>query len=375
MENAIHLEVLLAAFAVGGVLGAVATSTNFCTLGAVSDWVNMGHTGRMRAWVFAMAVALAAVTVMQAAGWLDLGTSTYPPYRTPQFAWLRYIVGGLVFGAGMALGSGCGSKTLIRIGGGNLKSLVVLLAAAGTAYLMMWTPLFERVFLPWIDATTIDLSRYGIATQEMGSVVAAMFRVEATPALKLGVSIAVLIVMIAYVFRSADFRDSRDNVLGGLTVGLAVAAGWFITGGAPGRAWKHYAETATAMPSRVQTQSYTFISPMGDTVHYLGDPANLLLINFGMAGLAGVVFGALVYTLATRKFRWERFAGVKDVGAHALGGALMGLGGVLALGCTIGQGVTGVSTLAMGSLLAFFCMVIGAAGMMKYQYWRIMQEM
>ncbi|MGE5523162.1 MAG: YeeE/YedE family protein, partial [Rhodospirillaceae bacterium] len=372
--NAIHLQVLLAAFVIGGVLGAIATKTNFCTLGAVSDWVNMGHTGRMRAWVFSMAVALAGVIVMEAAGWLDLGTSTFPPYRTPQFAWLRYIVGGLLFGAGMTLASGCGSKTLIRIGGGNLKSIVALIAAAACAYLMMWTPLFERVFVPWIRPTTIDLSQYGIATQEMGSIVAGMLGMHATPTVKLGVSVVALAVMLAYVFGSADFRESRDNVLGGLVVGLAVAAGWYITGSAPGRAWKEYAEMAAEIPSRVQTQSYTFISPMGDTVHWLNDPGNLLLINFGMAGFAGVILGALVYTLVTGKFRYERFVNLKDFGAHAFGGALMGTGGVLAMGCTIGQGITGVSTLAMGSLLAFFSMVIGAAGTMKYQYWRLMQE-
>jgi len=374
MENVIHVQVLLAAFVIGGAIGAVATKTNFCTLGAVSDWVNMGHTGRMRAWVFAMAVALAGVIVMEAAGWLDLGTSTFPPYRTPQFAWLRYIVGGLMFGAGMTLASGCGSKTLIRIGGGNLKSIVALITAAGCAYLMMWTPLFERVFVPWIKPTTIDLSHYGMATQEMGSIVAGMLGVQPSFALKLGVSIIALLAMLVYVFRSADFCGSRDNILGGLVVGLSVAAGWYITGGAPGRAWKEYAEMATDIPSRVQTQSYTFISPMGDTVHWLLDADDLLLINFGMAGFAGVMVGALLYTLITRKFRYERFVNAKDFGAHALGGALMGIGGVLAMGCTIGQGITGVSTLAMGSLLAFFSMVIGAAGTMKYQYWRLMQE-
>ncbi len=374
MENAIHLQVLLAGFGIGGVLGAVATKTNFCTLGAVSDWVNMGHTGRMRAWVFSMAVALAGVMAMEAAGWLDLGTSSFPPYRTPQFAWLRYIAGGLVFGVGMTLASGCGSKTLIRIGGGNLKSVVALIAAAVCAYLMMWTPLFERAFVPWIRPTTIDLSQYGMATQEMGSIVAGMLGMQATPAFKLAVAGVALAVMLAYVFRSADFRESRDNILGGLVVGLAVAAGWYVTGGAPGQAWKEFAEMATAVPSRVQPQSYTFISPMGDTVHYLLDADNLLLINFGMAGFAGVVIGALLYTLVTGNFRYERFANAKDFGAHALGGALMGIGGVLAMGCTVGQGITGVSTLAMGSLLAFFSMVIGAAGTMKYQYWRMMQE-
>ncbi|HWI14682.1 MAG TPA: YeeE/YedE family protein [Burkholderiales bacterium] len=374
MESAIHVEVLLAAFVIGGVIGAVATKTNFCTLGAVSDWVNMGHTGRMRAWVFAMAVALAGVMIMETAGWLDLGTATFPPYRTPHFAWLRYIVGGLMFGAGMTLASGCGSKTLIRIGGGNLKSIVALVAAAGCAYLMMWTPLFERVFVPWIRWTTIDLSRYGMATQEMGSVVAGMLGVRPSFALNVGVSIVALVAMLVYVFRSADFRESRDNILGGLVIGLSVAAGWYVTGGAPGREWKAYAEMATDIPSRVQTQSFTFISPMGDTVHWLLGAGNPMLINFGMAGFAGVMVGALLYTLVTRKFRYERFVNAKDFGAHALGGALMGIGGVLAMGCTIGQGITGVSTLAMGSLLAFFSMVIGAAGTMKYQYWRLMQE-
>lgn len=374
MENAIHLEVLLAGFAIGAVLGAVANKTNFCTMGAVSDWVNMGHTGRMRAWVFAMAVALAGMIAMEAMGWVDLSGGTFPPYRTAQFAWLRYIVGGLMFGAGMTLASGCGSKTLIRIGGGNLKSLLVLAVAAICAYLMMWTPFFERVFMPWLTPTTIDLAQHGMPTQEMGSIVAGMVGMQPTPAFKLGVAVIVLIAMLVYVFRSPDFRESSDNLLGGLVVGLAVVAGWYLTGGAPGRAWKDYAEMAADVPSRVQTQSYTFISPMGDTVHWLLDPSNTLLINFGMAGFAGVVVGSLLYSLFTRKFRIERFASAKDAGAHAFGGALMGIGGVLAMGCTVGQGITGVSTLAMGSLLAFFSIVIGAAGTMKYQYWRLMQE-
>ncbi len=374
MENAIHLQVLLAAFAIGAVLGAVANKTNFCTLGAVSDWVNMGHTGRMRAWVFSMAVALAGVIAMETIGWLDLGTSTFPPYRTPQFAWLRYIVGGLMFGVGMTLASGCGSKTLIRIGGGNVKSIVALVVAALCAYAMIWTPVYQQAFAPWISATTLDLAQHGVATQEMGSVIGGMLGLEASRTLRLVVAVAVLAAMLVYVFASADFRESRDNMLGGLVVGLAVAAGWYLTAGAPGKAWKEYAEMAVEVPSRVQAQSYTFISPMADTVHYLLDPDNLLLINFGMAGFAGVVIGSLLYAVVARTFRYERFASSKDFGAHALGGALMGTGGVLAMGCTVGQGITGISTLAMGSFLAFFAMVIGAAATMKYQYWRMMQE-
>lgn len=373
MDSAIHLQILIVAFALGVVFGVVASKTNFCTLGAVSDWVNMGHTGRMRAWVFSMAVALVGVTLMENLAGLDLA-STFPPYRTAQFAWLRYIVGGLMFGIGMTLASGCGSKTLIRIGGGNLKSVVALLAAALFAWLLIWTPAFERYFAPWIQFTTIDLARHGISGQDAGTLFAVMFGLEPSRAIRLGVGAVVAAGLIAYVFSSADFRNSRDNVIGGLVIGLVVAAGWYLTGAAPGQAWQENAAMAIEVPSRVQTQSFTFISPMADAVHYLRQPGQLQLINFGMAGFAGVVLGSLAYALATGGFRYERFRSINDVGGHAIGGALMGAGGVLAMGCTIGQGVTGVSTLAIGSMLTFFSMVIGSAGTMKFQYWRMMQE-
>src|SRR3970040_1507339 len=110
------------AFALAFIFGAVGNRTNFCTMGAVSDWVNMGDTNRMRMWLLAIAVALLGSSTLQLAGVVDLSKSIY---TGPSFLWLSHIVGGLLFGVGMTLGSGCGSKTLIRIGGGNLKSLVV----------------------------------------------------------------------------------------------------------------------------------------------------------------------------------------------------------------------------------------------------------
>jgi uncharacterized membrane protein YedE/YeeE len=371
MEFTIHHQILLSVFAVALALGVVGQKTRFCTMGAVSDWVNMGDTGRMRSWVFAMAVGLAGVVLLEASGRLTLGTDTFPPYRTANFAWLRYLVGGLMFGIGMTLGSGCGNRTLVRIGGGNVKSLVVLAVAAVCAYLMMWTPLFEKAFMPWIQATSIDLSRYGMPTQEVGSIVAGMFGFAPSRALNIALSAVVAVALLVWVLGSPDFRRSFDNVLGGAVVGVAVVAGWYLTGGPLGQSWKEYAEMATVIPSRVQTQSFTFISPMGDSLRYVTDPANFSLINFGVVALAGVILGSFSYAIATKSFRYERFFTLRDFGSHVLGGALMGTGGVLAMGCTIGQAVTGVSTLAMGSILAFFAIVIGAAGTMKYQYWRL----
>lgn len=374
MEFGIHQQVLLSVFAVALVLGAVAQKTRYCTMGAVSDWVNMGDTGRMRAWVFSMAVALAGVVMLEATRTINLGTETFPPYRTPSFAWLRYLVGGLLFGMGMTLASGCGSRTLVRIGGGNVKSLTVLVVAALSAYLMLWTPLFEKAFLPWIQATTINLASYGMPTQEVGSILAGMFGLAPTRALNLAAGAIVALGMLVWVWKSRDFRDSSDNIIGGAVVGLAVVAAWYITAGPMGQAWKEYAEFATEVPSRVQTQSLTFIAPMGDTVRYLADPTKLSLINFGMVALAGVIIGSLLYALPSKGFRYERFFTVKDFATHVLGGVLMGIGGVLAMGCTIGQAVTGISTLAIGSILAFFGMVIGSVIVIRYQYWRMMQE-
>jgi uncharacterized membrane protein YedE/YeeE len=195
-----------------------------------------------------------------------------------------------------------------------------------------------------------------------------------SPTLNAAVGGLLALGLLIHVFRSADFRGSVDNMLGGAAVGLAVLAGWYLTGGPLGQAWKEYAEFATAVPSRVQVQSYTFISPMGDSVRYLLSPDNTTLINFGVVALAGVILGSCVYALITHSFRIEWFVSFKDFVNHAVGGVLMGVGGVLAMGCTVGQAITGMSTLALGSLLTFFAIVIGAAATMKYQYWRMMRE-
>ncbi len=374
MEFNVHHQVLTAVFVIAVALGAIVNKTNFCTMGAVSDWVNMGDSGRMRAWLFAMAIAISGVVAMEAAGLIRLSGETFPPYRTANFSWLRYLAGGALFGIGMTLASGCGNKTLVRVGAGNLKSLMVLVIASVMAYLMMWTPFYEKGFHPWVSATAIDLAQHGVNTQELGAVIAGLSGLQSSPTLNAAVGGVLALGLFIYVFRSADFRGSVDNVLGGAAVGLAVLAGWYLTGGPLGQAWKEYAEFATAVPSRVQVQSYTFISPMGDSVRYLLSPDNSTLINFGVVALAGVIAGSFIYALITKSFRIEWFVSFKDFANHAVGGVLMGVGGVLAMGCTVGQAITGMSTLALGSLLTFIAIVIGAAGTMKYQYWRMMQE-
>ena len=364
-----HVMVLGGIFAVALAVGAVANKTNFCTMGAVSDWVNMGDTGRMRAWWLAIAVAMLGVAALQLGG-APIGNDTFPPYRTTGFAWLRYIVGGLLFGVGMTLGSGCGNKTLIRLGGGNLKSVLVLLAGMIAAYLMLWTDLYARAFEPWVAATTIDLKRFGMPSQAVGDVLS---RGAWGANANAFVGIAAALAIAAWAFASREFRASFDNILGGVVVGLGVVAGWALTSGTLGEAWKEHAMMAAAPPARVATQSLTFVSPMGDLVRYLQTPTHLELVNFGIAAFLGVILGSAAYGLATRTTRIEWFRDRGDAVNHAVGGALMGVGGVLAMGCTVGQGITGVSTLAIGSFLALGAIVAGAAATMKVQYWQMMR--
>ncbi len=363
---------LLIAFAIAFMMGAIVNKTNFCTMGAVSDWVNMGDKNRLRSWMLAITVAVIGVTVMEAMSIASMD-STLPPYRAEGFAWLRFIVGGITFGIGMTLASGCGNKILIRVGGGNLKSIMVLIVAGMFAYLMSKTAFYEVLFYPWVVATTVDLSTYDIAGQDLGAIAAGLTGRDLafTRTLTGGILATLLII---FIFKSAEFRKQGEHLFSGLAVGIAIIAGWYFTGGPMGEEWKETAEFLDEIPIGVATQSLTFINPMGEAFFYAMTPKNTLLISFGMAALAGVIAGSFVYAVISRSFRIEWFSSFRDFIQHLIGASLMGIGGVLSMGCTIGQGITGVSTLSIGSILALLSIIFGSALTMKIQYYGIIHE-
>jgi uncharacterized membrane protein YedE/YeeE len=343
------------AFALAFVFGAVGNKTHFCTMGAVSDWVNMGDLSRMRMWLLAIAVALLGATGLELAGLVDLSKSIY---TAPTFTWLSYLVGGFLFGVGMTLGSGCGSKTLIRVGAGNLKSLVVYVFLGIAAYMTL------RGLL---GAFRVGVLERAALTLPAGQDLPALLGVQrAVPAALIAGA------LLAFVYASKAFRANPDLSLGGIVTGLVVAGGWFVSG------WLgHVAEDPqTLQEAFVATnsgrmESFSFVSPMAYTLDYLmlwTDKSKI--VTYGIASGAGVIAGSAAYALATRSFRWEGFRDAEDTANHIVGGILMGFGGITALGCTIGQGISGFSTLALGSILTFIAIVAGAAAAMKYQYWR-----
>jgi uncharacterized membrane protein YedE/YeeE len=355
MDWEVAYRVAAFGFAIGIAFGAVANKTNFCTMGAVSDWVNMGSKDRLRAWFLAIGVAIIASQIMQARGMIDLNEAIY---LTPNFGWLGHIVGGFLFGVGMTLASGCGQRTLVRLGGGNLKSLLVMLLLGLTAYMTM-RGLLALVRVNAIEVTNVDLAASGITNQGIGTLISAAAGLQNT-ALVNGV-VATLLGggLVIYAFAAKSFRRSFDNILAGIAVGLIIPAGWYVTG-----------VIGFDDFDPVRLESYTFIAPTGESLMYLLTFTGST-ISFGVAAVFGVILGSFLYVILTGRFRLETFTDRSDMLRHIVGGIAMGFGGVLALGCTIGQGVTGMSTLALGSLLSLISIVFGSALAMKVEYYRL----
>lgn len=367
MQDLEHLPALIAwcAFALAVVFGAVANRVNFCTMGAVSDLILMGDWRRMRMWLLAIAVAVAGATWLEASRLADLGKSIY---TTPQVAWLSHLVGGFVFGFGMTLASGCGSKLLVRAGAGNLKAMVTLIVLAVAAYMTL-----KGLFAVWrvhtLDTLHLDTAKFGALHSDLGSIVVAL---AGGKSLKFVLSVVIAAALVAFALASRDFREQREMVAGGLVIGAIIVAGWYVTGHLG-----HVAEDPRTLEEAFigtnsgRPESYSFVAPVAYLLELL-----LLwshqsrIVTFGVAGVLGMAVGSATMALATRTFRWEGFASTEDLVNHIVGGLLMGFGGVCALGCTIGQGLTGISTLAIGSFIALGAIIAGCATALKYQYWR-----
>ena len=354
------------AFALAFVFGAVANRVNFCTMGAVTDIVNFGDWRRMRMWVLAITVAIAGSAVLAAVGLIDLSKSLYTGTKV---AWVSAIVGGFLFGFGMTLSSGCGSKTLIRAGAGNLKSVVVLVVLGVAAYMTL-----KGLFAVWrtvgLDPWRLDLGTWGAATSDLPALLAAA---GLGAAAKIWVPVVVVALLAIYIFKDREFRATPDLVIGGVVIGLVIVGGWYISGHLG-----YLAEDPATLEEKFvatnsnRLESYSFTSPVAYTLELLmfwSDTSRI--VTFGIAGVLGMLAGSAVYALASRTFRWEGFGSVEDVGNHIVGGLLMGFGGVTALGCTIGQGLTGISTLAVGSILAFASIIAGCVAAVRYQVWRL----
>ena len=344
----------LAGLVIGFGFGFVIERTNFCTMGAISDAATFGDFRRFRAWMLAMAVAIVGAQALQAGDLIDLGRSIY---LTANFGWLGAIVGGLLFGFGMTVAGGCGTRNLVRFGAGDLRSLVVVLVLGIFAYMTL-RGLTGLVRVGLEGATNVDLAAAGVDSQSVGALLGSVFG-SSVETMNLIVAAVLVLGLSGWCFMDSAFRASARNIVGGLGVGLAIVAGWYATG---------VLGFDDFEPAPLT--SLTYVAPTGNALVYLMTFTGAT-INFGIASVGGVVLGAFVSAVLRKNFHLATFADVQDMLRNITGGALMGFGGVLALGCTIGQGLTGISTLALGSVIAILAIVAGGIAGLKYIEWRL----
>ncbi|MBT3306515.1 MAG: YeeE/YedE family protein, partial [Alphaproteobacteria bacterium] len=302
-----------------------------------------------RAWMLAAGVAILGSQFLYQTGVLDLSKAIY---LTPNLGWFGAILGGLMFGFGMTLGSGCGNKTLVRLGAGNLKSLVVLMFLGFFAYMTL-RGLIGLARVEMEALTVIDLKNSGLKTQGIPEILATLFSMPLA-AVSLATTVVIGGGLVLFAFKSADFRSSTRDIAAGIIIGCLVIAAWYLTG-----------VIGNDEFDPVPMSSFSFIAPAGDSLQYLMTFSGAS-INFGIATVGGVIFGSFLMAVASKEFHFEAFSGTDDMLRHIIGGTLMGIGGVLSLGCTVGQGITGMSTLAVGSLLALVSIFTGGVYGMKY---------
>jgi uncharacterized membrane protein YedE/YeeE len=340
------------------IFGFVAAKTNFCTMGAVSDLVNIGSKGRLGAWFFAAGVAILGAQYLSLQDMVALDDTMY---LSTNFALFGYILGGFLFGIGMTLGAGCGQRNLVRVGGGNLKSVVVIIIMGITAYMTM-RGLLAIVRIDVIEQGNINLADMGMETQSLAQLVSILFGLEHGHTLKLVMALLVGLGLVLYAIKQEEFRTSFDNILAGVVIGSSVVAAWYITGVIG------YDDFDPVAP-----QGLTFVGPTGNTISYLMTFTGAE-INFGIAVTFGMILGSFAYAISTGNFRIETFNSKGEMQAQMIGAVLMGFGGVISFGCTIGQGVSGMSTLAMGSFITLAMIFFGSALTMKVQYQMMDEE-
>jgi uncharacterized membrane protein YedE/YeeE len=361
--NSLQQQVLAAGFALAFVFGLIGQRTHFCTMGAVSDIVSMGDWSRMRMWALAAGVGMVGFHLLAYLGLIDPARTLYASNR---FIWLSALLGGLLFGVGMVLGSGCGSKTLIRIGGGSLKSVVVFLVMGVSAFITM-RGLTAVLRVQTVDQAALEVSAPG----SLASLLAPLAGLD-LPQMGLILGLLIGLALMLWALLGRSFR-SLDNLLGGLGLGAVLVAMWWVTGHM-GFVEEHpqTLEEVFVATNSGRAEALSFVAPMAYTLDWLmffSDKSKVLTL--GVVTVVGVVAGSAASAVLSRSFRWEGFRDTEDTALHLIGGVLMGVGGVTAMGCTIGQGLSGLSTLSLSSFVALAGILAGSYLALRWQMWRL----
>lgn len=359
---ALTFRVLALGGLIGLLLGAVGQWSRFCTMGALTDLYTFGEASRMRMWLLAALIAIAGTQGLLAAGVLQLDAAVY---LQPRLSWLSHLLGGAIFGAGMVLASGCATRSLVRAGAGSLRSLVVLGVVAVSAQMSL-RGAFAGLRVDGLDRVAVELPH-----ADLPRLLAAGLDLP-VDTLRLGLVALLLVAGGLWILRGRAHLGAAQWIGGGV-VGLLIVAAWVVTG-LVGHLPEHpeTLEAAWVGTGSRRPEGLSFVAPIGATLAYLelASDQNTVL-NFGIALVIGTLLGSAASARLRREFRWETFANVSDTAQHLVGAVLMGFGGVLAVGCTFGQGLSGLSLLTLGAPLALVGFAIGSYAAWRYLSWRL----
>lgn len=334
----------LAGVAIGSVIGYVARRNHFCTMSALERHWYAGDSTGLRSWVLAAAVALLLTQIMQFAGLIDITNSFY---LTEPLPIAGTIIGGVMFGFGMALVGTCGFGAIIRLGGGSMRALVVLTGIA-LAALSAQRGLLGHVRISVLDPMSVDLN--GVGGQSVGAIVSRVAGID----LSLPVAVLIAAGLFYWIFRDGRFRRDREKLVSGIVIGAGIAGGWFVT-----------SSFAARLFQPVQLEAGSFVMPLGDAMLQIITVTGALP-DYGVGLAAGVLIGAIARAWHSKDMRWEACDDARELSRHLIGAFLMGTGGVFALGCTIGQGVSAISVMALSAPIAVIGIAIGARMGLSY---------
>ncbi|MFK5980271.1 MAG: YeeE/YedE family protein [Rhizobiaceae bacterium] len=322
----------------GTLLGYFARRNFFCTLSSLEQYWFANNSTGVRSWVLATALALAFTQILSGLGVVDVSRSFY---LTPTFGWLGAIVGGFCFGVGMALVGTCGFGALVRLGSGSLKSLIAVLIIGLTA-LSTQRGLLGNLRVGFFDRFILDLTFAN--SQSIPSLIESVTGIDFT--------IAITVVLVSgalwWVFSDKEFRQRTSLIITAAVIAFVVTFGWLVT-----------SNVARTSFDPVQIESASFVMPLGDIILQFAAFTGAGP-DYGIGLMFGTIIGAAIAARSTDDIRWEACDDARELSRHILGAILMGFGGVLALGCTIGQGISAASLLAASVPVSMISIVFGA---------------
>ncbi len=336
-DDQLQLAVTLLGFIGGAVFGFAARTAHFCTLGAMEEAYYGAERTRLRTWMLAVGVAIAITQYLDLSGIIDLGRSWRLSGHIPVGG---AVIGGLMFGFGMALVGTCAFGMLVRLGGGDMRALLSSLVLGIVGFMTM-SGVFARLRLMTIEQLSVDLPP--LTSQMIPKLLFGDSR-----AAQLALAALLVTALVGWALSSARYRAKNRHILAALALGLSIGWGWLVTS---------TLGQETLYPQ--QPDSYSFVHPIGQSILWLMI-ASGASASFAVGGVFGLIAGAFLAAWRQGEIVWEGYDAAHEMRRHLFGAALMGMGGILAGGCTIGQGMTGVAALSLTAFLAIASIIAGA---------------